>query len=136
SVALVEADDLAAGTSSRSSRLVHGGLRYLEQAEFGLVHEALTERGLLASRLAPHLVRPVPILAPLPAGGLLRRARQRAYYGAGVALYDAFAGVFGRGRGMPRHRHLSRTAARRVFPSLRADAIAGAVRYFDGQVDD
>ena len=67
-VALVEARDFAAGTSSRSSKLIHGGLRYLEQLEFHLVHEALTERGLLATRLAPHLVRPVPFLVPLPAG--------------------------------------------------------------------
>src|ERR1700743_1455016 len=66
-VALVEARDLASGTSSRSSKLIHGGLRYLEQLEFGLVHEALRERGLLSTRLAPHLVRPVPILVPLVA---------------------------------------------------------------------
>src|SRR5690349_23476815 len=65
SVALIEARDLASGTSSRSSKLIHGGLRYLEQFEFGLVHEALRERGLLATRLAPHLVRPVPFLVPL-----------------------------------------------------------------------
>ncbi|ASW56952.1 glycerol-3-phosphate dehydrogenase/oxidase [Plantactinospora sp. KBS50] len=139
-VALVEARDYAAGTSSRSSKLIHGGLRYLEQLEFHLVHEALTERGLLATRLAPHLVRPVPFLVPLPAGtgagGLPGRALRRAYYGAGVAAYDAFAGLFGRGRGMPLHRHLSREGARRVFPSLRADATAGAIRYYDGQVDD
>src|SRR5437870_11965703 len=57
-VALVEARDLASGTSSRSSKLIHGGLRYLEQLEFGLVHEALRERGLLTTRIAPHLVRP------------------------------------------------------------------------------
>jgi glycerol-3-phosphate dehydrogenase len=139
-VALVEARDYAAGTSSRSSKLIHGGLRYLEQLEFGLVHEALTERGLLATRLAPHLVRPVPILVPLPAGsgpaGLLARAWRRGYYGAGVAAYDVFAGVFGGGRGMPLHRHLSRESARHTFPSLRADAISGAIRYHDGQVDD
>ncbi|WBB78957.1 glycerol-3-phosphate dehydrogenase/oxidase [Micromonospora sp. WMMD882] len=139
-VALVEARDFAAGTSSRSSKLIHGGLRYLEQLELGLVHEALTERGLLATRLAPHLVRPVPILVPLPDDGGVRglpgRAFRRAYYGAGVAAYDAFAGVFGRGRGMPLHRHLSREGARRVFPSLRADRLAGAIRYYDGQVDD
>jgi glycerol-3-phosphate dehydrogenase len=139
-VALVEARDLAAGTSSRSSKLIHGGLRYLEQLEFHLVHEALTERGLLATRLAPHLVRPVPILVPLPAGqgvtALPGRAFRRSYYGAGVALYDAFAGVFGRGRGMPLHKHLTREGARRMFPSLRADALAGAIRYYDGQVDD
>jgi glycerol-3-phosphate dehydrogenase len=134
SVALVEANDLAAGTSSRSTKLVHGGLRYLEQAEFGLVHEALTERDLLASRLAPHLVRPVPILVPLPPGPLPVRAVRRVYYGAGVALYDTFAGALG--RGMPWHRHLSRTGARRLFPSLRPTALAGAIRFFDGQVDD
>lgn len=139
-VALVEARDYAAGTSSRSSKLIHGGLRYLEQLEFGLVHEALTERGLLATRLAPHLVRPVPILVPLPSGAgpsaLPARAWRRSYYGAGVAAYDAFAGLFGGGRGMPLHRHLSREGARRLFPSLRADAVAGAIRYYDGQVDD
>lgn len=135
SVALVEARDLGAGTSSRSSKLVHGGLRYLEQAEFGLVHEALTERELLAGRLAPHLVRPVPILVPLPAGPLPTRAARRLWYGTGVALYDAFAGLSGRRR-LPGHRHLSHGAARRVFPSLRPDALSGAIRYFDGQVDD
>ena len=139
-VALVEARDYAAGTSSRSSKLIHGGLRYLEQHEFHLVHEALTERGLLATRLAPHLVRPVPILVPLPDGtgprGLPARAFRRGYYGLGLALYDAFAGVFGPGRGMPLHRHLTREGARRMFPSLRTDTIAGAIRYYDGQVDD
>ncbi|MGC5029112.1 glycerol-3-phosphate dehydrogenase/oxidase [Micromonospora sp. DT229] len=139
-VALVEARDFAAGTSSRSSKLIHGGLRYLEQLELHLVHEALTERGLLATRLAPHLVRPVPFLVPLPAAegvrGLPARIIRRAYYGAGVAAYDAFAGLFGGGRGMPLHRHLSREGARRVFPSLRAEGLAGAIRYYDGQVDD
>jgi glycerol-3-phosphate dehydrogenase len=146
SVALVEARDLAAGTSSRSSKLIHGGLRYLEQMEFGLVHEALHERGLLATMLAPHLVRPVPILVPLtavPPEGLRETARtlthrvwQRAYLGSGVALYDVFAGLVGGGRGMPAHRHLSKRAARRMFPSLREDVVTGAIRYYDGQVDD
>lgn len=136
SVALVEARDLAAGTSSRSTKLVHGGLRYLEQAEFPLVHEALTERNLLATRLAPQLVRQVPIMVPLPAGPLPVRAARRAYYGAGVALYDVFAGLVGHGRGMPRHRHLRRAATRRLFPSLRPDAAVGSIRFFDGQVDD
>jgi glycerol-3-phosphate dehydrogenase len=142
SVALIEARDLASGTSSRSSKLIHGGLRYLEQLEFGLVHEALRERGLLATRLAPHLVRPVPILVPLTAvptsilPALGRRSWQRAYLGAGVALYDVFAGLVGHGRGMPAHRHLTRTAARRLFPSLREDILTGAIRYYDGQVDD
>ena len=135
-VALVEARDLAAGTSSRSSKLIHGGLRYLEQLELHLVHEALTERGLLTSRLAPHLVRPVPILVPLPTASVPARVWQRAYYGLGVAAYDVFAGVFGSGRGMPLHRHLTRDGARHLFPSLRADKITGAIRYYDGQVDD
>ena len=135
SVALVEARDLASGTSSRSTKLVHGGLRYLEQLDLGLVHEALQERGLLATRLAPHLVRPMPFLLPLPReawyGHLLR-----GYYGAGVAIYDVFAGLVGGDRGMPMHRHLSARAARRVFPSLRADTVAGAIQFYDAQVDD
>jgi glycerol-3-phosphate dehydrogenase len=131
SVALVEARDWAAGTSSRSSKLVHGGLRYLEQRDFALVHEALTERGLLLGTLAPHLVEPVPFVLPLT-----HRVWQRAYYGAGVALYDAFAGVLGTGRGLPRHRHLSRWGALREFPGLRADRLVGGIRYWDAQVDD
>ncbi len=135
SVALVEARDLGSGTSSRSSKLIHGGLRYLEQLDFGLVHEALHERGLLTTRLAPHLVRPVPILVPLPAGAW-RGSGLRAYYGAGVALYDAFAGVFGPTRGLPLHRHLTAAGVRRIFPSLRAGAVGGAIRYYDAQVDD
>ncbi len=144
SVALVEARDLAAGTSSRSSKLIHGGLRYLEQFEFGLVHEALHERGLLTTRLAPHLVRPLPILVPLvtvpgekgAARKLGHRAWQRFYLGSGVALYDIFAGLVGGGRGMPPHRHLTKSSARRLFPSLREDILTGAIRYYDGQVDD
>ena len=79
------------GTSSRSSKLIHGGLRYLEQRDFGLVREALTERGLLLNRIAPHLVRPVPFLLPLR-----HRVWERAYIGAGVLLYDtARAGAAG-----------------------------------------
>ncbi|MEV6967332.1 glycerol-3-phosphate dehydrogenase/oxidase [Hamadaea sp. NPDC051192] len=138
SVALIEANDLASGTSSRSSKLVHGGLRYLEQLEFHLVHEALRERGLLATRLAPHLVRPVPFLVPLPGDAAWKRAWNRVYYGAGVALYDAFAaGLQGAsGRGMPLHRHLTQRGAHQLFPSLRPEAAVGAIRYFDGQVDD
>ena len=77
SVALLEARDFASGTSSRSSKLIHGGLRYLEQMEFGLVHEALSERGLLLNVIAPHLVRPVPFLLPLDAAGLPARLRRR-----------------------------------------------------------
>jgi glycerol-3-phosphate dehydrogenase len=138
SVALIEANDLASGTSSRSSKLVHGGLRYLEQLEFHLVHEALRERGLLATRIAPHLVRPVSFLVPLPGDAPWKRAWNRLYYGTGVALYDAFAaGLQGRsGRGMPLHRHLTQRGAHQLFPSLRPEAAVGAIRYYDGQVDD
>jgi glycerol-3-phosphate dehydrogenase len=135
-VALIEAHDLASGTSSRSSKLVHGGLRYLEQLEFHLVHEALRERGLLATRLAPHLVRPVPFLVPLPGDSRAKRLWNRIYYGAGVALYDVFAATVHGGRGMPLHRHLTQRGAHQLFPSLRQDAAVGAIRYYDGQVDD
>src|SRR3954449_1363800 len=86
STGLLEQRDLASGTSSRSSKLVHGGLRYLEMLDFGLVREALQERGLLLTRLAPHLVRPVPFLYPLT-----HRVWERPYVGAGLALYDAMA---------------------------------------------
>jgi glycerol-3-phosphate dehydrogenase len=81
-------------------------------------------------------VRPVPILVPLPAANPAARVWHRGYYGLGVAAYDVFAGLFGTGRGMPLHKHLSRAGARHLFPSLRADTVTGAIRYFDGQVDD
>src|SRR3954447_8007744 len=83
SVGLLEARDWSAGTSSRSSKLVHGGIRYLEQLAFPLVHEALQERARLVHTIAPHLVTPLPFLLPLTAPGW-----QRAYFGAGVALYE------------------------------------------------
>src|SRR3954468_9104225 len=83
SVGLVEARDFASGTSSRSSKLMHGGLRYLEMLDFRLVAEALKERGLLIEKLAPHLVRPVPFIYQLK-----YHVWERAYAGAGVALYD------------------------------------------------
>jgi glycerol-3-phosphate dehydrogenase len=127
SVALVEARDWAAGTSSRSSKLIHGGLRYLEQLNFRLVFEALKERSLLLDRLAPHLVKPVPFLLPLQ-----HRFWERIYIGSGVLLYDTMGGR----RGLPRHRHLTRRSALRHFPSLRPDGLIGAIQYWDGQVDD
>ena len=130
-VALVEARDFAAGTSSRSSKLIHGGLRYLEQLNFGLVREALEERGRLLTTLAPHLVRPTPFLLPLE-----HRVWQRFYFGAGVALYDTLGSILGTSRGVPGHKHLSRAGARRLFPGLRRDALVGAIRYYDGHVDD
>jgi glycerol-3-phosphate dehydrogenase len=129
--AIVEARDWASGTSSRSSKLIHGGLRYLEMLDFGLVREALTERGLLLDRIAPHLVRPVPFLYPLQ-----HRVWERAYVGAGIALYDGMAYTSGTARGLRHHRHLTRRQALREAPCLRADALTGAVQYWDAQVDD
>lgn len=127
STALVEQRDLASGTSSRSSKLLHGGLRYLEQYDFGLVREALRERDLHLTTLAPHLARPVSFLFPLTGA-----AWERAYIGAGIALYDTLGGA----RNMPAHRHLTRTGALRLVPALRADALRGAIRYYDAQIDD
>ncbi len=126
-VGLVEARDYASGTSSRSSKLVHGGLRYLEQLDFGLVREALRERSLILNRLAPHLARPVPFLYPLR-----HRVWERFYVGSGVLLYDTMGGR----KGVPSHRHLTRRQALREFPSMRKDALVGAIRYYDGQLDD
>jgi glycerol-3-phosphate dehydrogenase len=127
SVALVEAHDIASGTSSRSSKLIHGGLRYLEMLDLGLVREALRERRLLLTRLAPHLVRPVPFLFPLR-----HRGWERPYIGAGLLLYDSMGGA----RHVPRARHLSRSAALRSAPALRPDSLVGAVRFHDAQEDD
>jgi glycerol-3-phosphate dehydrogenase len=129
--ALVEARDFASGTSSRSSKLFHGGLRYLEQFDFGLVREALHERDLNVNRLAPHLVKPVPFLYPLT-----RRMWERPYVTMGLALYDGLARIGALAEPMPGHKHLTRTGARQLFPALRPDALVGAVRYFDAQADD
>jgi len=131
STAIVEAQDWAAGTSSRSSKLVHGGLRYLQMLDFHLVKEALTERDLLLKDIAPHLVRPVPFLYPLE-----HRVWERAYVGAGIALYDTLASVAPGRRAMPLHRHLSRSRMEKKFPDLAHDAAVGAVQYWDASVDD
>ncbi|WP_205471477.1 glycerol-3-phosphate dehydrogenase/oxidase [Nocardioides sp. SYSU D00038] len=136
STGLLEQRDLGSGTSSRSSKLVHGGLRYLEMLDFALVREALQERGLLLTRLAPHLVRPVPFLYPLT-----RTGWERPYVGAGLVLYDGMAKLgalanHGGDTGVPRHRHLFRRQVARIAPDLRTDRLAGAIQYWDGQVDD
>ena len=126
-VALVEARDLASGTSSRSSKLFHGGLRYLEQLEFGLVREALRERELMLTRLAPHLVKPVSFLYPLS-----NRVWERPYTAAGLFLYDTMGGA----RSVPGQKHLSRSGALRLVPALKRDALIGGIRYFDAIADD
>jgi glycerol-3-phosphate dehydrogenase len=130
-VALVEARDWASGTSSRSSKLIHGGLRYLEMLDFGLVQEALRERGLILGRLAPHLCRPVQFLYPLK-----HPVWERAYVAAGVGLYDVLARTGRFGPGLPFHRHLTKRTALRKVPSMRRDALVGAVQYYDAQLDD
>ncbi|WP_066041074.1 glycerol-3-phosphate dehydrogenase/oxidase [Herbiconiux solani] len=130
-VGMVEARDWASGTSSRSSKLVHGGIRYLEQLDFRLVREALTERGLLLQRIAPHLVKPVRFLYPLN-----KRIFERAYIGAGMMLYDIFSYTGGRPPGVPHHRHLSRRQVQTLMPSLAKDALIGGITYYDAQVDD
>jgi len=126
-VALVEARDLASGTSSRSSKLFHGGLRYLEQLEFGLVREALRERELMLTRIAPHLVKPVSFLYPLT-----HRVWERPYTAAGLLMYDTMGGA----RSVPGQKHLSRAGALRMVPALKRDALIGGIRYYDAQADD
>ena len=131
STGLLEARDWASGTSSRSSKLVHGGIRYLEQLDFRLVREALIERGLLLQRLAPHLVKPVRFLYPLR-----KRVFERVYVGAGMMLYDILSYSGGRPPGVPHHRHLSKRQVMKAIPSLSNDALVGGLTYYDAQVDD
>lgn len=126
-VALVEARDIASGTSSRSSKMFHGGLRYLEQMEFGLVREALRERELSLRLLAPHLVRPLPFLFPLT-----KRGWERPYIAAGLFLYDRMGGA----KSVPGQKHVTRAGALRIAPSLKSDALVGGIRYHDTVVDD
>ncbi|UGT60139.1 glycerol-3-phosphate dehydrogenase/oxidase [Nocardia asteroides] len=126
-VALVEARDLASGTSSRSSKMFHGGLRYLEQLEFGLVREALRERELSLATLAPHLVKPLRFLYPLT-----NRGWERPYVAAGLMLYDSMGGA----KSVPGQRHLTRAGALRLAPGLRRSSLIGGVSYYDTVVDD
>ena len=126
-VALVEARDFASGTSSRSSKMFHGGLRYLEQLEFGLVREALHERELSLTTLAPHLVKPLPFLFPLT-----NRLWERPYMAAGIFLYDQLGGA----KSVPAQKHLTKAGALRLAPGLRRSSLIGGIRYYDTVVDD
>ena len=126
-VALVEARDFASGTSSRSSKMFHGGLRYLEQLEFGLVREALHERELSLTTLAPHLVKPLPFLFPLT-----NRWWERPYVAAGIFLYDQLGGA----KSVPAQKHLTRAGALRLSPGLKRSSLIGGIRYYDTVVDD
>jgi glycerol-3-phosphate dehydrogenase len=130
-VGLVEARDFGSGTSSRSSKLIHGGLRYLEQLNISLVREALSERSLLLQRLAPHLVHPVSFLFPFTHHGW-----ERAYVGAGVTAYDSLGFSLGQTRGLPGHRQLTRRGALQISPALKRSALTGGLVYWDAQVDD
>jgi glycerol-3-phosphate dehydrogenase len=125
--ALVEQDDFAVGTSSRSSRLIHGGLRYLEQFRFGLVREALAERSRLLD-LAPHLVRIEPFLFPIYGIPYL----SKAFYDAGLTMYD----VLGARRDGGWHRRLSRVETLDLAPTLRGRGLRGGLLYHDGVEDD
>ncbi len=125
--ALVEKSDIAAGTSSRSSRLIHGGLRYLEHYDFRLVFEASRERRVLL-RIAPHLVRPLPFLFPCYRGGRVPAWKLRA----GMWLYDLLAAF----RNVKRHRWLGPREVRRIEPGLRDRELQGAALYYDAQTDD
>ena len=126
-VGLIERDDIAVGTSSRSSRLIHGGLRYLEQYRFGLVREALTERSRILN-LAPHLVRLEPLLFPLFGVPVATRA----FYQAGMTLYD----LLGARKDGGRHRHLSVSEVVAMTPGIRRDRLRGGLLFHDGVEDD
>lgn len=126
-VALLEQNDLAYGTSSRSSRLIHGGLRYLEMAEVGLVFESVSERSLLAQN-ARHLVRPLAFVVPVYGG----ESYPLFAVDFGLWIYDALA-LF---RNFKNHTRLSPSKLKRYLPGLRQDGLSGAVRYYDYQTDD
>lgn len=130
SVGIVEAQDWASGTSSRSSKLVHGGLRYLYQLDFPLVAESLRERGLLLTTTAPHLVKAQPFLWPLKTPVI-----ERAYSAVGVGMYDVLAQWAHRGS-VPTQRHHTRRGSLRLAPAIDPKALTGSIVYYDARVDD
>jgi len=125
SVVLVESHDFASGTSSRATKLVHGGVRYLAQGNVGLVREALHERKVLLHN-APHLAQPLAFIMPS------YRLWETPFYGAGLKLYDALAGA----SGLAPTRFLSRAATLDALPSVQPNGLKGGVEYWDGQFDD
>jgi glycerol-3-phosphate dehydrogenase len=124
-VVLLESHDFAKGTSSRATKLVHGGVRYLAQGDIGLVREALHERTTLL-RNAPHLAQPLPFVLPT------YRLWEMPFYGAGLVVYDALAGVAGLGR----TEFLTRGRTLAALPTARPEGLKGGIRYWDGQFDD
>ena len=125
SVVLVESHDFAKGTSSRATKLVHGGVRYLAQGNIALVREALHERTTLLNN-APHLAQPLPFVMPS------YKLWETPFYGMGLKMYDALAGKAGLGA----TEFLSRDATLRLLPTARSDGLKGGVKYWDGQFDD
>jgi len=125
SVVVVDKDDVCSGTSAWSSRLIHGGLRYLEHGELRLVHESLHDREQLL-HIAPHLVRPVPFVVPL----YPHNHKPAWMFRLGMVAYDALSAR----KSVPRHRRLGRKAVAVELPSLNRDGLSGALRYYDGQV--
>src|ERR1700749_3495003 len=124
-VLLLERMDFGSATSSRSTKLVHGGVRYLEQGNVSLVMEALKERGLLRQN-APHLVHEVPFIVPNYSWW------EAPFYGIGLKIYDMLAGKYGFGKSQV----LSREETLKEIPTLREDGLRGGVVYYDGQFDD
>ena len=124
-VALFEQADFAKGTSSRSTKLVHGGVRYLQQGNVALVMEALRERGLLLSN-APHLVSDVAFIVPS------YEWWESPFYGIGLKVYDLLAGRYGFGKSS----HVTREDVQREIPSIQMEGLLGGTRYYDGQFDD
>ncbi len=122
---LLEQHDFAKGTSSRSTKLIHGGLRYLQQGNLSLVIEALRERGLLCQN-APHLVHPLPFLVPT------YKWWEGSFYGTGVKIYDLLAGSLG----LEPSKHLNKNETLKKLPTLDPENLRGGVIYYDGQFDD
>ncbi|MBV7281716.1 MULTISPECIES: glycerol-3-phosphate dehydrogenase/oxidase [unclassified Corynebacterium] len=126
-VAVIETRDFASGTSSRSSKMFHGGLRYLAMLDFRLVAESLRERELNMSTLAPHQVKPLKFLFPLT-----NRVWERVMMFGGFTLYDLMGGA----KTVPMQKHYTRKGALKVVPALKEDAVVGGIRYYDTLVDD
>jgi glycerol-3-phosphate dehydrogenase len=126
-VLLLDKSDIASGTTAWSTRLIHGGLRYLEHGELGLVRESLRERETLLRRVAPHLVRPLPMLAPVYGG----RRRGRLTIRAGMLAYDLLSA----GKSLPRHRMLSPEETIARAPGLEREGLKGAALFHDAQVE-
>ncbi|MGC5629094.1 FAD-dependent oxidoreductase [Georgenia sp. Z1344] len=131
STGIVEMRDWASGTSQWSSKLIHGGLRYLYQLNFALVSEALKERGILLTTTAPHLVSAQPFLWPLK-----QRVIERGYSAVGVGMYDALSILGNKGATVPMQKHYSHKGAMDLVPSLDPDTLIGGIRFYDARVDD